>query len=104
MGNYSNKSLFTGNIEAPVFKVLNHVEVEDGSIIPLHLGLFYIADPDTAIDNLFVVIVMSPTNGDLLKVIDGKDIEVKDGMNVSVADLMNGKVRFRHHAGKAFKG
>ena len=47
---------------------------------------------------------MSPTNGDLLKVIDGKDIEVKDGMNVSVADLMNGKVRFRHHAGKAFKG
>jgi hypothetical protein len=95
---------FTGNTEAPVFIVLNHVEVEDGGIVPLHLGLFYISDTDTAIENLFVVIVTSPTNGDLVKVIEGRDVEVKAGLNISVADLMMGKVRFRHHAGKAFKG
>ncbi|XP_053388167.1 extracellular matrix organizing protein FRAS1-like isoform X2 [Mercenaria mercenaria] len=92
------------NTEAPVFKVLNHVQVEDGGITPLHLGLFYISDTDTDLENLYVVMVTSPTNGNLVKVIEGKDVEVTVGVNVSVADLMMGKVRFRHHAGKAFKG
>lgn len=66
--------------------------------------MFYISDSDTVIENLFVVMVTPPANGDVVKVTEGKDMEVTAGMNVSVADLMHGKVRFRHHSGKSFKG
>lgn len=87
-----------------MFKVLNHVESDAGGITPLHLGLFYIADTDTALENLFVTLVTPPNNGDLIKVIEGRDVEVTAGVNVSVADLMVGKVRFRHHTGNSLKG
>lgn len=87
-----------------MFKVLHHVQVNDGEVTPLHLAMFYISDPDTVTKNLYMTFVILPTNGDIVVAVDGKDTLVKASGNVTLSDLIEGKVRFRHHAGKSFKG
>ncbi|KAL4240403.1 Extracellular matrix protein fras1 [Mactra antiquata] len=96
--------LYSDNTGPPMFKVLNHVKVTDGDIIPLHLGLFYISDPDTVTENLYITLSVPPGNGDIIVAVDGKDIEVKVGENITVSDLIEGKVRFRHRVGQSIKG
>ena len=93
-----------GNHAAPTFQVLRHIQVMAGEITPLELGMFYISDPDTPTDNLHVVIVKVPGNGNLLKVIDGVDVMLKPGDNFTLMDIMGGKVRFLHRKHQGEKG
>ena len=111
MNTYSNAFLakvlcriFSGNHVAPTFQVLHHIQVNAGELTPLELGMFYISDPDTPTDNLYVIVEKLPGNGNLLKVIDGVDVVLKKGDNFTLMDIMGGKVRFLHRKHQGEKG
>ena len=73
-------------------------------ITPLKLGMFYISDPDTSPDKLYVIIERVPGNGNLLKAVDGVDVILKKGDNFTLTDIMAEKVRFLHRKHQGKKG
>ena len=95
---------FIGNQKAPTFQVLRHVQVDAGEITPLELSMFYISDPDTSPDKLYVIIEKVPGNGNLIKAIDGVDVILKKGDNFTLTDIMAEKVRFLHRKFQGKKG
>ena len=66
--------------------------------------MFYISDPDTSPDKLYVVIEKVPGNGNLIKAVDGVDVNLKKGDNFTLTDIMAEKVRFLHRKHQGKKG
>lgn len=96
--------ILPGNKAAPTFQILRHVQVKAGDITAFDLGMFYIADPDTSPDKLYVVVLKVPGNGNLIKAIEGVDVVLQKGDNFTLTDIMAGKVRFLHRKFQGEKG
>jgi len=68
------------------------------------ISMFYIADLETEEEKLIVTLLAAPSNGDIYKVTDGKDMKVKVGSNFTQDDIAKGKVSFYHHKGRLLRG
>ena len=67
-------------------------------------SLVHIFDQDSAVEDLLLILVESPTNGYLYKVLNGKDVVLHQGSNFTAKDIDEGRIIYKHSRGSSFHG
>ncbi|XP_066568203.1 extracellular matrix organizing protein FRAS1 isoform X2 [Amia ocellicauda] len=105
-GFYSNGKSRTcdENTHAPVLHVNGSLIVKPGGTKPLDFSFMSAQDLDTAADNLIFQLVQPPSNGRLVKLVDGKEVKLNKEDTFTFTDLREKVVRFVHAKEKSKNG
>ncbi|XP_063314780.1 extracellular matrix organizing protein FRAS1 [Pelobates fuscus] len=92
------------NVHAPVLHVNGSLTVGIGAVRLLDLSFINAHDQDTEDISLIFHVVTPPTNGRLVKLMNGKEAHLIKDTHFSWEDLREKKVRFKHSKEKSRNG
>ena len=92
------------NQYAPVLYKNNTILAHTGGYSTITQDMLMTSDKDTPFDKLKFRIIKPPANGNLMKVVDGKDDIMLANAVFSPKELIEGRIRFHHDALKPLEG
>uniref|UniRef100_A0A8C9EKS7 Calx-beta domain-containing protein n=1 Tax=Pavo cristatus TaxID=9049 RepID=A0A8C9EKS7_PAVCR len=101
-GFYGNK--WTRDRHPSSFRVNSTLTVGIGGVKPLDLSLLDARDLDGDTGQLLFRIDSTPSNGRLVMVVNGKEVQLNKGDHFSFKDVKENRVRFAHSREKSRKG
>lgn len=92
------------NTAGPSFQLLGPLVAENGKLSPLNGSVLHIVDTDTSSDSLVVTLQDPPSNGDLLRMVNGASQTLKKNSNFTVSEMSENKIFYRHKANQSLYG
>ncbi|KAM4706664.1 extracellular matrix organizing protein FRAS1 [Discoglossus pictus] len=92
------------NVHAPVLFVNGSLTVGIGAVRPLDLSFMSVHDQDSDNASLMFHVVHAPTNGRLVKISNGKEVQLNKDTHFVWGDLREQRVRFKHSKEKSRNG
>lgn len=92
------------NTAGPSFQLLGPIVAENGKLFPLNGSVLHIVDTDTSSDLLVVTLEDPPSNGDLLRMVNGSSQKLKKNDNFTVSEMTENKIFYRHQANQSLFG
>ena len=88
----------------PVLYKNNTILAHTGGYTTITHNMLMTSDKDTPFEKLKFRIIKPPANGNLMKIVDGKDNLMLANAMFSPKELMDGRIRFHHDAYKPLAG
>ncbi|XP_053559271.1 LOW QUALITY PROTEIN: extracellular matrix organizing protein FRAS1 [Bombina bombina] len=92
------------NVHAPVFLVNGSLTLAIGAVRPLDLSFMSVQDQNSEDASLTFHVVQAPTNGQLVKISRGKEVQLSKDTHFGMMELREQRVRFKHSKEKSRNG
>lgn len=92
------------NTAGPSFQLRGPIVTENGKFFPLNGSVVHIVDTDTSSDLLVVTLEDPPSNGDLLRMVNGSSQNLKKSDTFTVSEMIENKIFYRHQANQSLYG
>lgn len=92
------------NAVGPSLHLLGPLVAEYGKLSPLNDSVLHIVDVDTSTDRLTVTLEELPSNGVLLKMVNGSSHKLKKNDNFTAAEMTESKIHYKYQTNQPLYG
>ena len=92
------------NTVGPALQLMGPLVAEYGKLSPLNGSVLHITDVDTSRDLLVVTVEELPSNGALLRMVNGSSHKLKMKSNFTVVEMAENKIYYKHQINQPLYG